>query len=172
VDVHIVSIDHKIQLLEAQSDTINRRTLKVKLRAILEEHLAEHQVAAVFEESLPTVMTIARELADQSNPKIPWDCILMDEGERRAEGIFEALDNRPSRPDPNNPNEEIEKRIPEDDIREDFFVRKILLAENAVGEVLVLLGDMHEMPVAQKLQARGHTVTSRHELVTGKRWEL
>jgi hypothetical protein len=96
----------------------------------------------------------------------------MDKHERKAEGIFEALENRPWRFDPINPTEQIEKRIPEDDVREDFFIQEILQAKNANGGVLVLLGDMHVMPVAEKLRAMGHTVTTRHELVTVKRWEL
>jgi hypothetical protein len=170
--VLIVSIDHKLQLTEDSSDSVNRRKLKLALRAILEAHLEKHEVSAICEESLPKEMTIARQLANRGNPQIPWKCILMDEDERKAEGIFETLKNRPSRPDPNNPAEEIEKRIPEDDVREDFFIREILQANNASGEVLVLLGDMHVIPVAEKLRAVGHTVTTRHELVPVRRWEL
>ena len=167
----IVSIDHKLQLTEATSDSVKRRTLKLALRTLLESHLAKHEVSAICEESLPSEMTIARELASQRTPQIPWNCIFMTVDERKTEGIFEALDNRSWRFDPNNPNEMIEKRIPEDDIREDFFVREILKANNAGGEVLVLLGDMHVIPVADKLRAMGHTVATRHELVTVKRWE-
>jgi hypothetical protein len=168
----IVAIDHKIQLTEDPSDKIDRRKLKLTLRALLEAHLAKHEVSAVFEESVPEDMTIAHQLAHQRKPKIPWDSIFMTEAERKAEGIFEALRKRPYRYDPNNRTEIIDRRIPEDDIREDFFIREILKAENAAGEVLVLLGDMHVMPVAKKLRAMGHTVTTRHELVPDKRWEL
>ncbi len=118
----IIAIDHKLQLTEEPNDSINRRKLKVELRALLNSHLAKHKVSAVFEESVPEDMTIAHQLADQKNPKIPWKCIFMDEDERKAEGIFEALKIRPWRYDPNNRTEIIDKRIPEDDVREDFFI--------------------------------------------------
>jgi hypothetical protein len=167
----IISIAHYIQLTESQYDSINRRASKVALRALLTAHLAQHEVSAIFEESLPTDTTIARQLASQANPHIPWTCIIMSEAERKAAGIFHALNNRPTRFHPTNPNEEIEKRIPEDDVREDFFINEILMAQEVGGEVVVLLGDMHVIPVAEKLRAMGHTVTARHELVPEKRWE-
>jgi hypothetical protein len=65
----------------------------------------------------------------------------------------------------------IEHRIPADALREDFFVNQVLEANGSDGEVLVLLGDMHVMPVAEKLRSMGHTVDVRHELVPVKRWE-
>jgi hypothetical protein len=116
-------------------------------------------------------MTIACQLAGQGTPPIPWHNIIMTEDERKEAGIFEELKNRPARLDLNDPTMEIEKRIPADDVREDFFTKEILKANDADGEVLVLLGDMHVMPVAEKLRALGHTVNARHELVPVKRWE-
>ena len=168
----IVSIDHKIQLIEHPNDKPARRKLKFALRSLVNATIATHIVSAIFEESLPKKMTIARQIADQTVPKIDWESIIMTDNERKAESILEALDKRPWRPNPQNTNERIEKRIPEDQVREDFFIRQILKAENAAGDVLVLLGDMHVMAVANKLRAMGHTVLTRHELVPDKRWEL
>jgi hypothetical protein len=65
----------------------------------------------------------------------------------------------------------IEKRIPADAVREDFFVAQILQTTNHDEAVLVLLGDMHVVPVAEKLRARGHNVDIRNDLVPIKRWE-
>jgi hypothetical protein len=65
----------------------------------------------------------------------------------------------------------IERRIPEDTIREDFFVSEILKAESSPNNILVLLGDMHIIHVAEKLRALGHEVTAIHELIPHKRWE-
>ena len=44
-------------------------------------------------------------------------------------------------------------------------------ADNCDGRVVVLLGDMHVMPVAEKLRANGHVVDTYHDLVPVKRWE-
>lgn len=64
----------------------------------------------------------------------------------------------------------IEERIPADEVREDYFAARILSAEKAHGDVIVLLGDMHVLPVADKLKASGHTVEILAELVPIKRW--
>jgi len=167
----IISIDHFLQLTEAQTDSVNRRKLKLALRALLETHIAKRRVSGIFEESLPRKMTIACQLAGQRTHPIPWRNIIMTEDERKEAGIFEELRNRPARLDLSDPTMEIEKRIPADDVREDFFIKEILKADEADGEVLVLLGDMHVIPVAEKLRALGHTVNTRHELTPVKRWE-
>jgi len=93
----------------------------------------------------------------------------MTEDERRAAGIFDTLRNRPGRlvwddgPMPIS----IQDRIPADTVREDFFVSQILTADSGEGEVLVLLGNEHVMPVAEKLRLVGHSIRIRHELFPG-----
>ena len=61
----------------------------------------------------------------------------------------------------------IQDRIPADTVREDFFVSQILTADSGEGEVLVLLGNEHVMPVAEKLRLVGHSIRIRHELFPG-----
>jgi hypothetical protein len=171
MNILIVSIDHYLQLLEAETDSETLRASKLNLRKLLQLRIAGGNLTMIFEESSPTKSTIAAQLASQSDPEIPWRNIIMTEDERRAAGIFDALRNRPGHPDWDNMEYWIERRILEDLVREDFFVNQILEASDSPGDVLVLLGDMHVMPVADRLGAKGHTVEIRPELVPVKRWE-
>ena len=93
----IVSIDHYLQYVEADSDNEALRALKVRLRSILEERLGRGTVGAIFEESSPAKPSIAQELAAASG--IPWHNICMTAEERVAAGIYDALQNRPGSPD-------------------------------------------------------------------------
>jgi hypothetical protein len=166
----IVSIEHPFQLIEAETDTVELRKEKRSLEALLREEIERRQVQIIFEESSPAKATIAKFLADQSCPPILWRNIIMTKEERQAAGIADALQNRPSRPD-DAMQRSIERRIPADAVREDFFVAQILQTTNHDEAVLVLLGDMHVVPVAEKLRARGHNVDIRNNLVPIKRWE-
>ena len=94
----------------------------------------------------------------------------MTPDERKAAGILEALKNRPSRFS-SDMSYEIEKRIPEDDAREDFFVNQILDNSGNNDDILILLGDMHVIPVARKLEQHGVAVEIDNRLVPEKRWE-
>jgi hypothetical protein len=96
--------------------------------------------------------------------------IMMTSAEREAAGIKEALENRPGHPD-ESMEHWIEYRIPEDDIRETFFVNQILVHADGSNSILLLLGDMHVEPVARQLERIGHTVTMNHDLIPVKRWE-
>ena len=84
----------------------------------------------------------------------------MTNDERRAAGIFDELVDRPQRlvwdngPMPRL----ILDRTRADAVREDFFVRHILEANDRDGKVLVLLGNEHVTPVAEKLRTMGHTI--------------
>jgi len=166
----IISIDHFLQLVESSSDSKTRRERKTALRELLLTKLRDHRFSAIFEESDPRELTIAQELANEQNPKIPWHNIMMSLDERRTAGIFDALKNRPSRLSPDM-TYEIEKRIPEDEVREDYFVDQILTNAGEDDEVLVLLGDMHVAPVARKLNLPGLTVEIDNRLVPDQRWE-
>jgi hypothetical protein len=171
--VVIISIDHYLQLLEAATDSEALHASKAALRKLIQTRLAQGQVEIIFEESSPTKPTIALQLASQGDPPIPWQNIVMTEDERRAVGIFEALRNRPGTPvwDDDGMDYWIERRIPEDEVREAFFVEQILGASDKPGEVLVLLGDMHVHPVAERLSAKGVVVAIQSELIQVKRWE-
>jgi hypothetical protein len=65
----------------------------------------------------------------------------------------------------------IECRVPEDDIRENFFVDQTLRSAIGFQSVLMLLGDMHIDVVAKKLGKMGHNVSTNHDLCPIKRWE-
>lgn len=170
MNVLIISVSHPLQLLEVETDSELLRASKARLRAMLEERFAAGAVAAIFEECSFTKESIAAQLAAGRNPnKVPWHNICMTVEERKAAGIYDALNNRPGHPD-DNMEYTIEERIPADEIREDYFAEHILAAEPAQGDILVLVGDMHVEPVARRLRTKGHTVEIRTELVPIKRW--
>jgi hypothetical protein len=102
---------------------------------------------------------IASQLTNRNDPAIPWFNIVMTEDQRKAAGIFDALRNRPGRPEWLNPMDDapiyIEDRIPADDIREDFFATEILSTSVGPGLVLVILGDMHAAAMAEKATHKG-----------------
>src|SRR6185437_5894287 len=169
MNVTILSITHPLQLLEDPADAEDLQASKAQLRAIVEAQFAKGPVGAIFEECSFTKESIAAELARAHDPGVPWHNICMTVDERKAAGIYDALRNRPGHPD-DNMEYTIEERIPEDELREEYFVEQISAAEHVAGAVLVLVGDMHAEPVANRLRARRHTVEVRRELVPIKRW--
>jgi hypothetical protein len=171
MDILIVSIDHYLQLTEADTDTAELRSSKSALRNILQDQITCREISIIFEEASQTAATIACQIAKQRVPEIPLTNIIMTPDQRRAAGIFDALQNRPSRPDWEAMSYSIELRIPEDIVREGFFVEEILAAHGMNGRILVLLGDMHVNPVAESLRALGHDVETLYDLVPTKRWE-
>jgi hypothetical protein len=165
----IISIDHQLQLLEEATDSVSLRASKTHLRSILAKQLAG--ASSIFEECHPRKESIAAKLASEQDPPIPWRNISMLEEKRKAEGIYDALRQRPGRPD-DTYTFTIEARIPADEQLEDYFEASILTAGGASGDVIVLLGDMHAERVADRLRARGHEVVVRSELVPIKKWEV
>jgi hypothetical protein len=125
----------------------------------------------IAEESKRGKVTIAFLLANAADPKIPWKNISMTDAERDAAGITEALKHRPGHPDQETMQTWIESRIPEDEIREDFFIDQTLQHAGDAQRILMLLGDMHVDPVSEKLRQMGHRVSTNHDLFPVKRWE-
>lgn len=166
----IISIDHKMQYLEADDDAADLHQAKERLRVLIGEKLAAGPVGAICEESSPKKSTIAQSLAASADPPILWNDIHMSTKEREEAGIVEALTNRPSCPDLDDMSTSIEFRIPEDDIREEYFVKRIESVATPDRMVLVLLGDMHTEAVAKKLVARGHHVEYTQQLILRKKW--
>jgi hypothetical protein len=167
----IVAVDHELQLPRNLSDTAQMGEKKDFLLALLSAEVPKRKVRFIAEESKIGKKTIASALADFSNLKIPWCNISMTEKERDAAGITDALNNRPGHPDNETMRTWIECRIPEDEIREDFFVEQTLRHARGAHSVLMLLGDMHVDAVAQKLEQMGHKVSTDHSLFPVKRWE-
>ena len=166
--VCIISIDHYLQYVEADTDSEALRTLKVNLRAILATRLGTGAVGAIFEESSPDKPSIAQELAVSNG--ISWHNICMTKEERVEAGIYDALLNRPGSPDWDDMSCWIESRIPEDTVREAYFVRRIEEGASTNQTALVLLGDMHVQKVADVLTAQEHQVEIVKDLVPKKRW--
>lgn len=130
--------------------------MKVRLRAILEARLSTGAISAIFEESSPAKPSIAQELAAANG--IPWHNICMTTAERVEAGIYEALQNRPGSPDWGDMTCWIESRIPEDTVREAYFVRRIETETKPDQVALILLGNMHVQKVADALAAQKHQI--------------
>jgi hypothetical protein len=157
-----------LQYVEADTDSEALRVLKVNLRAILAERLGTRTVGAIFEESSPDKPSIAQELAATNG--IPWHNICMTKEERVAAGIYDALQNRPGSPDWDDMSCWIESRIPEDTVREAYFVQRIEAGASPNRTTLILLGDMHVQKVADALTAQEHQVEIVQDLIPKKRW--
>lgn len=170
--IWIVGIDHELQLTPDPTDTDKRRALKNQLRNIVAVGIPQRGVRFIAEESKLGKATIAMELAGSDNPQIPWINIIMTDEEREAAGIADALKKR--RPGYLEYNETtefwVECRIPEDEIREDFFIDATLRQAAGAQSILMLLGDLHVDATAAKLRRKDHEVTTSHELFPVKRW--
>lgn len=166
----IVAIDHELQLARNASDSAKIRAQKDELEDLLMAEIPKRKVRFIAEESKLGKVTIASALATASTRRIPWENIDMSETERDKAGITEALRRRPG-----HPNETmetwIECRIPEDEIREDFFIERTFQVAGDAESILMLLGDMHVDAVSEKLEAMGHCVCTNHDLFPVRRWE-
>jgi hypothetical protein len=168
----IISIDHFVQreITGPERDSLHVR--KRLLESLLSQEIPKRAVQFIAEEADPKYRTIAQRLADNHDPRIPWKNIIMTEGERKRAHIYQAMRNRPTRNEQRgNEIVEIERRIPEDDIREEFFARSILDSTSRFSSVLTLCGDMHVQALKDKLLAAGHEVEVNDSLITDKRWE-
>ena len=152
-------------------DPSNLRLQKTQLETLLKVEVPKRRILFIAEESKHGRATIASSLANASNPQIPWKNIIMTDAERDAVGIKEALKNRPGHPDYQTMSTWIESRIPEDDIREDFFIEETLRGAGDAKSILMLLGDAHVEAVGAKLVRLGHRVSTNHDLCPIKRWE-
>ena len=167
----IIGIDHELQLTRADDDSVKLRALKDQLDAMLRIGLRERNIDFIAEESKKDRATLGSELADANYPRIPWTNIWMSDAEREEAGIADALKNRPGHPDPDTMSYWIECRIPEDEIREDYFIRRTLTEAAYAKSILMLLGDLHVDAVSEKLREVGHVATANHELFPVRRWE-
>lgn len=166
----IVAIDHELQLFENANDPMDRSAQKEQLRALLAAEFPKRKVAFIAEEAKWEKETIASDLANASDPKIPWLNISMTTAERETAGIREALANRPGQPD-ETMEKWIQFRIPEDEIREDFFIRETLENGRDAQSILMLLGDMHVNAVGEKLLKLGHRVSINRDFFPVRRWQ-
>jgi hypothetical protein len=171
MDILIIAIDHGLQLTRELTDSPQLASQKDKLEALLKSEIRKRGIRLISEEADPNKKTIASTLADGAEPPIPWKSIMMSNEERTAAGIKEALENRPGYPDHETMSFWIEIRIPEDVVRESFFIEQTLLAANGLESILMLLGDAHVEAVAERLTKSGHRVKTNHDLIPVRRWE-
>lgn len=171
MDFWIVAIDHGLQLVRDANDSPKTAAQKAQLETLLRVEIPRRKVRFIAEESKQSEVTIAFALSDSADPKIPWTNISMTDAERDAAGITEALKHRPGHPDHDTMQTWIESRIPEDDVREDFFITRTLQHARDAQSILMLLGDMHVDAVADKLRKMGHRVSTNHNLFAVRRWE-
>jgi hypothetical protein len=171
MQILIISIDHFVQREITGHERDSLRVRKRLLESLLSQEIPRRAVQFIAEEADPKYRTIAQRLADNYDPRIPWKNIIMTEEERKQAHIYQALNNRPKHNEQRgNETVEIEHRIPEDDIREDFFVREILDGAGKSSSVLTLCGDMHVQAVKDKLQAGGQVAEINSSLISDKRW--
>jgi hypothetical protein len=147
------------------------RSQKDQLDALLNDEIPKREVRFIAEESEPRKVTIASSYAGASDPPIRWINITMDDAERDSAGIAEALRRRPGHPDEETMETWIESRIPEDVIREGFFIAETLRQAGDAHSILMLLGDMHVEAVGDRLKQMGFLVCTNHDLCPVKRWE-
>ncbi len=175
--VLILAIDHGIQLIPSESDTPKSRAEKAKLESLVRAAIGVRGVQAICEEASPQWLTIAQRIAYENRPRIPWRNIVMTAQERLEAGVYDALLGRPFHWIPVDERDEervaIEHRIPEDEIREQFFVDCIVEIAGACGanDILVLCGDMHADALKARLEAHGRPADVDHSLIHERRWE-
>jgi hypothetical protein len=172
MNLWIVGIDHELQLRKAETDSVELRGQKERLEFILKEGILTRQIDFISEESKLGKPTIALELANANIPRIPWVNIIMTDAEREAAGIADALKKpRPGHPDYDTMTTWIECRIPEDEVREDFFIHQTLTEAQGADSVLMLVGDLHVDAIGEKLRQMDCSVATNHELFPVRRWK-
>jgi hypothetical protein len=172
--ITILSINHGEQnvVLKDEVAIPEIRKTKENIAALIRKTVAEKNVDLICEESDPCHLSIAQNIAFEHNPRIPWLNISMTSQERLEAGIWEALLYRPCDFDPKT-GIGIDIRVPEDEIREEFFKAEILGMAKGTGatSVLVLCGDMHTEALRLELEEAGHEVKTDHSLTPAKRWK-
>lgn len=167
----IVSIDHHIQCVKTGTEGGLLRERKDRLESLLSREIPARSIQFIAEEANPRFRTIAQQLGNAYNPQIPWKNIYMSDDERKRARIYDALKMRPCHCERRGDElVEIEHRIPEDDIRENFFVAESLSGAGESESILILCGDMHAHALKNKLELYGHRVDKDESLIPDKRW--
>lgn len=138
----VIGTDHRLQ----PSDP----GLKALLLALAKQNWIE-PLTAIAEEyhERMGVHSVAKDVADAKG--LHWFNIDMTTAERFEAGILKEQVSRP-RMFP----EHVTYRIASDDVRENFWVKK--LAESSSGTTLVICGYLHFEALITKLKNRGHEV--------------
>ncbi len=171
MEILIISLDHLVQRVKTGRENTGLRGRKDILECLLKEEIRRRNVQFIAEEADPRFPTIAQRRAISHKPCISWKNIDMTEDERKLAGIYDALRDRPTHiEERNNETVEIEYRIPQDDIREEFFVKKTLQGAGHCRSILFLCGDMHSQAIKRKFERCGHLVEIDERLIADRRW--
>lgn len=166
----IIAIDHELQKVKRVDEVGERAVRKERLEALLKQKIAERKVEFLSEESDPDTLTIAKQLSDANEPRIPWKNISMPEDERKKAGVYEALKNRGWHAEWRDGELVwIDHRIAEDDTLEEYFCEQTKRGAGGSQSILILCGDLHVEALKEKLKRDGHHVETHHGMVE-KRW--
>jgi hypothetical protein len=175
MDFLIIAIDHTWQLVFRDPFELAEDN-RTEFAALLSKTIEARKVDLICEESDPCQLSIAQKIAYEHRPRLRWKNIHMSAQERLEAGIWEALLQRPYRiieggcPDI---FQRIDRRIPEDATREQFFAAETIRETEVVGakNILVLCGDLHADSLGAILEATGSRVEVNHSLIHQKNWE-
>ena len=171
----VLAIDHGWQLAAQGREAPELEAAKQAYSGVLARFAGEMVIGVICEESDPCRLSIAQAFAYNHAQRIPWKNITMSAQERLEAGIYDALLNRPSHVVEEEPGvlRTVDHRIPEDDIREEFFTRESIRAAEAhdARTALVLCGDMHVDVLGEKFEAAGHGAVTNHDLIPRRYWQ-
>lgn len=171
----VFAIDHGWQSVPYGLETPESTAAKTRFEKILTQTIPDRGVDLICEESDPRLLSIAQKIAHEHNPRIPWKNIDMSAQERLEAGIWDALLHRPSHTIEEIPGyyRTVDHRIPEDNIREEFFAKKAIQTAGAAGakSILILCGDMHTDFLKQILEASQYQVEANRDLIPKKYWQ-
>ncbi len=122
----ILAIDHGWQLVPYGLETPESTAAKTLFEKVLTQIITGRGVDLICEECDPCRLSIAQKIAYEHNPRIPWKNISMSAQERLEAGIWGALLHRPAHTIEETPGfyRTVEHRIPEDEVREEFFAKE------------------------------------------------
>jgi hypothetical protein len=175
--VLVLSFNHSEQIVPVKNEALIPDIVqnKARVRALVRGIIGSRKVDSICEESDPCHLSIAQQEGFMHDPRIPWKNINMTSQQRLEADIWEALLYRPYDTEFINDHTaiRIEYRIPEDDVREEFFKDEILKTASETGakSLLVLCGDMHTEALATKLGGAGHEVQTNHDLTPERHWK-
>jgi hypothetical protein len=171
----VIAIGHGWQMVRHGLQPNDWPPEEKQLQKVVTEAINSLGVDLICEESDPCRLSIAQKLAYESVPRIPWKNVTMTAQERIEAGIYEALLNRPTDLIETETDGlvQVEHRIKEDAIREQFFCKEIVKAVDARSSKsgLVLCGDMHADFLKALLDKENYTTQVDRRLIPQKFWQ-
>lgn len=167
-----ITHDHQRVLVGSElelSDLVQKTEV---FRDLVKRNITAFKPDLICEETNPAFLSIAQLEAFNNTPRIPWKNINMTPQERLEAGIWQALLERPFSFDIDTETVTY-YRVPEDDIREDFFRGEILKTAKEIEaqRVLVLCGGMHAESLKMKLDGDGREIEINDEFTPVKNWK-